>query len=105
MLTLHKPKCKSYDITTITTSSKTHLHWKNQFHKIPLYFRIYAYFEAEIINDNSTIGNKTTNIYKQKPVLNGYYMESEMDDILKSGYFTSPLGYENVDWFVDEVEE
>ena len=26
-----------------------------------------------------------------------------MDDVLKSGYYKSPLGYDNVDWFVDEV--
>ena len=26
-----------------------------------------------------------------------------MDDVLKSGYYESPLGYDNVDWFVDEV--
>ena len=26
-----------------------------------------------------------------------------MEDVLKSGYHKSPLGYDNVDWFVDEV--
>ena len=26
-----------------------------------------------------------------------------MNDILRSGYFKSPLGYNIVDWFVDEV--
>ena len=26
-----------------------------------------------------------------------------MEDVLKSGYYKSPLGYENIDWFVDEV--
>ena len=26
-----------------------------------------------------------------------------MEDVLKSGYHESPLGYNNVDWFVDEV--
>ena len=26
-----------------------------------------------------------------------------MNDILQSGYYKSPLGYDNVDWFVDEV--
>ena len=29
--------------------------------------------------------------------------ESELDDVLKSGYHKSPLGYHNVDWFVNEV--
>ena len=49
------------------------------------------------------MGNKTKNIYKQNPVLNGYRIISELDDVLQSGYHKSPLGYSNVDWFVDEV--
>ena len=28
-----------------------------------------------------------------------------MEDVLKSDYYKSPLGYEYVDWFVDEVIE
>ena len=28
-----------------------------------------------------------------------------MEDVLKSGYYESPLGYDNVDWFVKEVLE
>ena len=32
-------------------------------------------------------------------------MVSELDDGLKSGYHESPLGYDNVDWFVDEVKK
>ena len=49
------------------------------------------------------MGNKTTNIYKQNPVCNGYYIVSELNDILQSGYYNSPLDYNNVDWFVNEV--
>ena len=46
---------------------------------------------------------KTTNIYKQYPVLSGYRIESELEDVLKSGYYKSPVDYNNVDWFVSEV--
>ena len=46
---------------------------------------------------------KTNNIFKQNPVLNGYRIISEWDDVLKSSYHKSPLGYNNVDWFVNEV--
>ena len=73
------------------------------FYKNPLYFRIYADFEADNEKDNSSIGNKTTNFYKQSPVLKGYQIESELEDVLKSEYYKSPLGYNNVDWFVNEV--
>ena len=103
MLMLHKPKCENNEITTIRTSNDSHLNWKKHFHKNPLYFRIYADFEADNEKDNSIIGNKTTNIYKQNPVPNGYQIESELEDILKSDYYKSPLGYNNVYWFVDEV--
>ena len=77
---------------------------ERHFHKNPLYFRIYAVFETDNEIDNSSIGNKTTNICKQKPVLNGYLIESELEDVLNC-YYKSPLGYNNVDWFVDEVKE
>ena len=103
MLIKHKPKCENNDITSIKTSNESHLNWKKHFHKNPLYFRIYADFEADNEIDNSIVGNKTINIYKQNPVLNGYHIVSELEDVLKSEYYKSPLGYNNVDWFVDEV--
>ena len=28
---------------------------------------------------------------------------SQLDDVLKSGYYSSPLGCDNVDWFVNEA--
>ena len=103
MLRIHKPKCENNGITTIRTSSESHLRWKNHFHKNRLYFRIYADFEADNEKDNSIVGNKTTNIYKQNPVLNSYRIVSELEDVFQSGYYKSPLGYDNVDWFVDEI--
>ena len=86
MLIKHKPKCEKNDITTIKTSNESHLLWKKHLHKNPLYFRIYAVFEANNEKDNSITGNKTTNIYKQNPVLNGYYILSELEDVVKSDY-------------------
>ena len=103
MLMKHKEKCGDDNITTIKTSNKSHLHWEKHFHKNPFYFRIYADFEADNEEDNTSIGNKTTNIYKQNPVMNGYHIVSELEDVLKSDYYKSPLGYNNVDWFIDEI--
>ena len=103
MLMKHKEKCGDDINTAIKTSNESHLFWKKHFHKNPLYFSIYADFEADNEKGNSIIGNKTMNIYKQNPVLNGYHIVSELEDILKSEYYKSPLGYDNVDWFVDEV--
>ena len=92
MLMKHKQKCGDDKITTIKTSNESHLHWNKHFHKNAFYFRIYADFEADNEKDNSVIGNETTNIYKRNPVLNGYHIESELEDVLKSGYHKSPLG-------------
>ena len=99
----HKEKCGEDNICTIRTSNESHLFWKKHFHKNPLYFRIIADFKADSEIDGSNIGNKTTNNYKQNPVLNGYYIISELEDVLERGYYESPLGYNNVDWFVKEV--
>ena len=48
---------------------------------------------------------KQPNIFKQNPVLNGYRIESEWENVLQSGYHKSPLADNNVDWFVDEVKK
>ena len=103
MLMKHKQKCGDDNITTIKTSNESHLHWKIHFHKNPLHFPIYADFEVDNEKDISSIGNKTTNVYKQNPIFNIHRIVSEIEDVLKSGYQKSPLGYKNVDWFVDEV--
>ena len=103
MIMIQKPKFKYFCITTTRTSLESHIHWKDLFHKNPLHFGIYADFEADNEIDNSSIGNKTSKIYKQNPVCKGYKIVSELDDFLKSGPFKSPLGYENDDWFVVEL--
>ena len=103
MLINHKQKCGKDNITTLRTSNESHFHWKKHFHKNFLYFRIYADFEADNEKNISSMGNKTTNIYKQNPVLNGYHIISELEDVLKSDYYKYLLGYDNVDWFVDEI--
>ena len=70
MLISHKRKFENNDITTIRTSAEPHLHLKKHCHKDPLYFRVHADFQADNQKVNSSIGNKTTNIYKQNPVFN-----------------------------------
>ena len=98
----HKEKCDSDNKCTVRTSSNSHLYWKNHFHKNPVYFRIIAEFEADNEKEDNIIVNKTSNIYQQNPVINGYYVISEFEDVLKNGYYESLLGYDNVDWFVNQ---
>ena len=103
MLMIQKPKCETDKTTTIRTSSQSHLHWKDHFHENPLYFRINADFEAGNGFDNSNIDNKTTNIYKQNPVCIGYFIKFELNAVLQSGCYESPLDYDIVDWFINEI--
>ena len=98
-----KEKCGEENIFTIKTSNDSHLYWKKHFFENQLCFWIIAVFEADNEIDNSNIGNKSNSIYKQIPVLIGYYLLSDLEDVLKSGYYESPLSYNNVDWFVREV--
>ena len=101
MLVKHKKLCKENQ--QIKTSPNSHIYWNKYFEKNKLYFRVYADFEADNKKEDTIIGDKTTNIYKQEPVCNGYYIKSEFKDVLKSGDHKSPLGHENVNWFVDEI--
>ena len=103
----HKEKCREDNICTRRTPNASHFQCKKKkhFHKDPLSFRKYEDFEADNEIDNSNVGNKTTNIYNQIPVLNGYRIEYELDDIFQSCYYESPRGYNNVDWYVNEVQK
>ena len=102
MIFKHKKQRDQKEITSNKTSNESHSCWKNLFRKYPLYFRIICDFEPYSEIDNSKIGNKTTNNYKQSSVCNGYYVVSKLNNVLKSGYYES-WRYNNVDWFVNEV--
>ena len=99
----HKQQCEQQNLTSVRTSNEFHLYWNKHFHKNPLYLRIYADFEADNEIDNTHIGNKTTNVYRQNAVCNGYYIVSEWDDVLKIGYYECPLVFDKVDWFLVEI--
>ena len=36
-------------------------------------------------------------------MVNGYYIISELESVLKSGYYKTPIRYDNVEWFVIKV--
>ena len=46
-------------------------------------FRRYADSEVDIEIDSSSAGNKTSSIVKQKLILNGFYIVSELNDVFK----------------------
>ena len=48
--------CEQQEKTSNGTSNESHLFWEKNFHKIPLYFTMYADFEADNYIDNSDEG-------------------------------------------------
>ena len=74
---LHKQKCGVDNISTLKTSTESPIRWKKHFRKNLCSFKVYADFEAVKKRDKSSIGSKTTNVYKQNPILNGYHIKSE----------------------------
>ena len=64
---------------------------------------MYANFGADKEIDSSEIGRKTSKVYEKNPVCNSYYIVSEISNNSQSGYYQSLLGYDTVDWSVDEV--
>ena len=76
---------------------------EKHFNEISLHFRIYGDFEADNKIDNCCVGKKTTSVYKQYLVCEGYYIMPDLNDVLTSGYCETPLGYDNLYWFVEEV--
>ena len=77
----HNQRCNEQNITSFKTSNETHLYWRKYFHKNLLYFRSYADFEADNEIDNSSIGNKTTNLFSRNPVCKGFFIVSEKKDV------------------------
>ena len=86
VLKKHTERREQQDFTAIRLFSDKHLSWKKHYQKVPLYFRKNADFECNNEIDNSTMGEKTTNIYKQNPVCNGYYIVSDLSEVLASEY-------------------
>ena len=67
----HKQQCGEQDITSSRLSNESQLYCMKPFHENPLCFQKYADFEADNDFDKTQIGNKTTNIDKENPLLNG----------------------------------
>ena len=55
-------KSNQQEITAIKTSTESHLHWKDYFHKKPLFLRIYANFDLAVEIGIFWIGEKRTKI-------------------------------------------
>ena len=73
MIIKQKQQCDRKKLSSKRTASESHLHWKDQLHENLLYFKIIADSEADKEFNNSSVGNKITNIYKQNPLCNGYF--------------------------------
>ena len=98
----HKQRRAKQELTASKTSEESQVFWKKRFHKNPLIFSFYANFRADAGIDSFNRRNKTMNLFKLKPVFNGYYKVSELNDYLQRTCYKFSLGSDNEDWFLDE---
>ena len=88
----HRQRCSQQEITSIRKSNESHVYWeKKHFHMNPLYFPTYAIFEADNDFGNCNRVFKTTNVYEENPVCNGYYVVTDLSDVLECGNHESLL--------------
>ena len=69
------------------------------------YSRVYAVIEADNEFEKSNKPFEARLFYNQNPVCNGYYIASELNDDLTSGYYEFLLGDDKVIWPVNEVRK
>ena len=93
VLMKHKQRCEQQEATAIKFLQESHFCQQKYFHNIPLKFGTYADFETDNEIDISIIGNEATNISKENRLFNGYFRISDLNDVLQSGCYESPLGY------------
>ncbi len=119
----HKELCNKQEITRMVFPKEDSFKFNKYHYKIDLPFRIYADIESmqvpirnresealqipiedrESENQESPL-EKTTNIYKQIPINIGYYILSDIPDVLESGYH-SYFGEDCVNWFVEKIKK
>ena len=105
-LITHKKLCGDKKKSVYIPCKKTHIKWDEYYQKMPLYSLIIADFEAtyEPILNEIIPDCKTIDICKQIPCCNGYYIINKLTNLpIDSGYYKSPFGLNNVEWFLNRV--
>ncbi len=104
----HKELCDKQEITRIVFPKDNSFKFNKYHYKINLPFRIYADIESMQVpveeNLEGSPPEKTTNIYKQVPINIGYYILSDLPDVLEPGYH-SYFGEDCASWFVEKIKE
>ncbi len=100
----HKTLCNNQKITRINFPEKDRFHFHKNYFKVPFHFRIYADFECynQPVEEEET--GKTKTIFKQLPIAVGYYIMSDLPDVLETGYH-SYFGEDCVEWFVTQISQ
>ena len=90
----HRKRCEKIVVANSKFPEESFLKLKNCFHKRLIYLKVRADFKCGVaklfgIIDANTVEVKTRNGYKQNLECNGYCLVSVLDDVLKSGYYSS----------------
>ena len=105
-LITHKILCGNKNKSVYIPCKESHIKWNNYYQKMPIHSLIIADFEARkepIYNENKQHCN-TTDITKQIPCCNGFYIINTITNLpIYSGYYKSSFGKNNVEWFSNKI--
>ena len=105
-LVTHKRICGNKDKSVYILCTETHVKWDKYYQKMSIYSIIIADFEARIepVNDQDKHHCKTIDVCKQIPCCNGFYVINKLNDLpIEMGYYKSPFGQNNVEWFLTKI--
>ena len=102
----HKRICGIKAKSVYIPCKETHVKWDKHFKKMPIYSIIIGDFEArnELIFNQDKQHCKTIEICKQIPCCKGFYVINKLKDLpIEMGYYNSPFGQNNVEWFLSKI--
>ena len=105
-LITHKKLCGNKNKSVYIPSKETHVKWNKYYQKMPIYSIIFADFESmnKPINNQDNVISKTIDVCKQIPTCNGLYVINKINDMpIEMGYYKSPFGKNNVEWFLNKI--
>ena len=72
--------------TSMKTSKESHMFWEIFFQKTEFWNKVNVDIKADNVIGDSNVRDETTKVYKQDPVSNDYYILSELNVVLRSGF-------------------
>ena len=100
----HKELCDNQEATRIVFPSHDTLYFTKSYFKTNIPVRIYCDFECMNQPVYEAKGESTVVIYKQVPIAVGFYIQSDIPNVIQNGY-NYYFGLDCVNWFVEVMKK